>query len=937
MYKFFIALFLLHLSVSASAQQDNAFRKISGVVQDSLTHYTMTGVTVAVFKTIDTSYIDAQLTDNRGAFSLNKIPINQNVDLYITYSGYAPFRKHIIADSNNTSFDLGIIRLAKSYEELEEVVIVAPPVRMNGDTLEINPASFRLGPNAVVEDLLRRVNGIVVWGDGTITVNGKKVDNVYVDGKPFLSNSAKIATQNLPKNIIQKVQIYGERSGSPDQTGFGIADSLLTMNIKLKKGSKNGYLGKIEIAGGTSKKYEYNTSNILFTEFSRFALVAGVNNINKKISSISSALENGTYKNPNPNLSNAPDFEMDGSNTSGFYGLAFQHSFKPKRRVFLANDINADLIIHQNKSLVASDIISTALVSDLKQISHHQLISESRNNEALGNVSYRKQTKNTDFLLSADLNFSQQDFENNSMVELTEEKILKSTSNLVNNSDFKRGKMGIHGKYYFVDEKNLGLKSYFISIDVSHVNEKKYRTVQNDFSSFVSDVPDIFLNRRYNTENDEKNGKVNATYFGLKRLLLGNRDIPGLDLSLNTMFNLTNETSNNMVNDFDTVTSGYIMNHGLTYINNADTFQNVSSLNIEKVFLKSLEGRFHRSYKIEIKLKENVLALNNSSDISERNLNRRYNFFEPEITFLFNHINKEREITISYRNYITHKPPGIDMLFPVVDNIDLYTINHGNPFLKTENIFSNEIFIEYRKVRRGSNKSISASLKAVFSKTHNAITDSIIYDDAGKRMIYRVNVPFKNILKSTLSAAYSTKIRNQLLQFRYVGDYNVAAIPGYINSTYAVSNYFTLNHNFSVTYSVSEIITVDLTQLVSFSSVRLSSEKNTDLRNNLYITGVNANLNISPRCILSNSTQYVHNTYSQKQFVLWNMNLTYRFLKKEQLELKLSAFDILKKYKNIDTEVGYNYNLTKTSTGLQQFFMAGISFYPRAFGKKIKK
>src|SRR3712207_7941514 len=58
---------------------------------------------------------------------------------------------------------------------------------------------------------LFRSSGITVWSDGSITVNGRKVQSVLVDGKPFLgSTDSRVATQNLPKSAIDKIQLYQE-------------------------------------------------------------------------------------------------------------------------------------------------------------------------------------------------------------------------------------------------------------------------------------------------------------------------------------------------------------------------------------------------------------------------------------------------------------------------------------------------------------------------------------------------------------------------------------------------------------------------------------------------------------------------------------------------------------------------------------------------------
>src|SRR5690606_34496363 len=98
------------------------------------------------------------------------------------------------------------------------------------------------------------------------------------------------------------------------RSGFGIADSLLTLNVMLKKDSKAGYLGKVEAGAGSEKKYDVALTNIFFRENLSVALVVGGNNINKKATTVTEALKNSTFRNTNPNLSNAPDFTEDGTN-----------------------------------------------------------------------------------------------------------------------------------------------------------------------------------------------------------------------------------------------------------------------------------------------------------------------------------------------------------------------------------------------------------------------------------------------------------------------------------------------------------------------------------------------------------------------------------------------------------------------------------------------
>jgi hypothetical protein len=153
------------------------------------------------------------------------------------------------------------VSLALNHKDSAVVVTYTAPIRMNGDTLEINPGAFKMKGDAVVEELLNQVSGITIWSDGSITVNGKKVENLFVDGKPFMgSTDARVATQNLPKSAIDKIQLYQEYDRSKIGEVQQPQDSLLTMNIKLKESNKKGYFGKLGVGYGTRERFESDFS-----------------------------------------------------------------------------------------------------------------------------------------------------------------------------------------------------------------------------------------------------------------------------------------------------------------------------------------------------------------------------------------------------------------------------------------------------------------------------------------------------------------------------------------------------------------------------------------------------------------------------------------------------------------------------------------------------
>ncbi|MFV0604283.1 MAG: hypothetical protein ACK5NK_00455 [Niabella sp.] len=159
-------------------------------------------------------------------------------------------------------------------------------------------------------------------------MNGKPIPNVLVDGKPFMGqNDARIATQNLPKEAIDKIQVYSEVDRSLSQEQRKIQDSLLTMNIKLKENKKTGYFGKLGVGYGTRDRFETDLSFQMYNKTTSFGVGGGYNNINKNIGNLKEMFQNNTYRNYNPNLRYVGNFNNDGINKNHSIGGVFTHNF----------------------------------------------------------------------------------------------------------------------------------------------------------------------------------------------------------------------------------------------------------------------------------------------------------------------------------------------------------------------------------------------------------------------------------------------------------------------------------------------------------------------------------------------------------------------------------------------------------------------------------
>jgi hypothetical protein len=117
------------------------------------------------------------------------------------------------------------------------------PVTINNDTVEFNTENFKTQPNAVVEDLLKKLPGVTVDNDGTVRVNGQRINRVLVNGKEFFTGDPKIATKNLDADAVDKVQVFDKKSDRAEFTGVDDGQSEKAINLKLKKDRNKSLFG----------------------------------------------------------------------------------------------------------------------------------------------------------------------------------------------------------------------------------------------------------------------------------------------------------------------------------------------------------------------------------------------------------------------------------------------------------------------------------------------------------------------------------------------------------------------------------------------------------------------------------------------------------------------------------------------------------------------
>jgi outer membrane receptor protein involved in Fe transport len=269
-------LFVAFCSV-ASAQKFSINGQLSDTLQNPLP-----GATVLLLNRSDSSLVNFNSSDRNGFFEIRSISPGAYL-LKITYIGYRPYLTPIETPPERQTLDLGKIKLQPVANELEAIEIAADraPVTVKKDTIEFNAGAFKTNPNAVVEDLLKKLPGVEVDNEGNITAQGEQVKRVMVDGKNFFGTDPKLATRNLPADAIDKVQVFDKKSDQAAFTGIDDGEREKTINLELKAEKRNAVFGNSVAGAGTSERFQARLSLNKFSKGQQLSFLGMANNANE--------------------------------------------------------------------------------------------------------------------------------------------------------------------------------------------------------------------------------------------------------------------------------------------------------------------------------------------------------------------------------------------------------------------------------------------------------------------------------------------------------------------------------------------------------------------------------------------------------------------------------------------------------------------------------
>lgn len=277
---------------------------VSGTVIEEDTNEPAFSASVVLLKPVDSTLVAGASSGLDGKFSIKSVKPGKYI-FRITSVGFKPYYKDVQVAASKPSMAMGTILLETNAAVLDAIEVTArqAQVEMKADTFVYNAGAYRVPEGSALEELVKKLPGAEVAEDGTITINGKEVKKIMIDGKEFFDNDTRVAMKNLPTNMIEKIKSYDRKSDYTRMTGIEDGEEETVIDLSVKPEMKKGWISNVDGGYGTEKRYTGRFMVNHFTDKLRVTGLGGANNLNQngreamKEAGIDFVWENGKKEN----------------------------------------------------------------------------------------------------------------------------------------------------------------------------------------------------------------------------------------------------------------------------------------------------------------------------------------------------------------------------------------------------------------------------------------------------------------------------------------------------------------------------------------------------------------------------------------------------------------------------------------------------------------
>ena len=916
---------------------------VSGVVLDKEDDSPVMQATVQLLSLPDSTMAAGNVTNNNGRFSLSVKP--GKYVLKVSFVGYLTHMKEYRLSGSKPTLNVGKIALSSDAIMLSEATVTAeaPQVTVSGDTLGYNASAYRTPEGAMLEELVKKVPGAEVDDDGNVKINGKEVKKLLVDGKEFFGGDVKTGLQNLPVDMVDKIKAYDRQSDNARITGIDDGEEETVLDLTVKKGMNQGWVGNIDGGLGTEDRYSASANVNRFASHGdvskQFSVLGRVNNVGDQ--------RFGGGGGPRWRRNN-------GLNSSKMAGLNYAVETKKfdfgasVRYNYRDNDVQSlgqiDNFLLGNKPASYTNNNSASRNKNQNLNGHLRLEWRpdslttffmrgglSWGDSESGSNSLSSTYNSNPFEVVADP-YKFLDFEGESNAELDAIRVNASNSGSLSESNSLSANLNMQLTRKLNDEgRNITLRG------IGSYGDNESERYSNNITRYYGDgiiAMEDTIRRYIHTPTNNYNIGAEVSYSepiaDRVYLQFSYRFQYGYSESDNSTYNLPfgwvlsdglpNQFSQHQSEWLDPEQSKYAeykkYNHDARF-----TFR------VNRETWRLSAGMAFRPQNTKLSYKKGTYAVDTTRNVFN---------FSPEVDFRYQP-QKQTQLRFTYRGRTSD--PSMENLLPITDNSDPLNIRTGNPGLKPS--FSHNMGLHFNTFNMDAQRGIFSALNGSF--TQNAISNIRKYND--------------------VTGGWTTMPEN------INGNWNVFGMFG-INTAFKNNKKFNIGSFTNASYNnhVGYLTTGEMkdAQKNTTTSLSLGERLNGTYRNNWLEIGLNGSLNytfekdkLNPKnnqepytfsyggnlqvytpwnmTISTNMTNQARRGYSDASMnrneLIWNAQIAQSFLK-GALTFSFEWNDILKEQSNIMTSYDNSGRKTYTYNGINSYGMIRAIYRFNIFGSK---
>ena len=895
--KCLLMLLMILFSPMAFAQQSGV--NVTGSVVEQGSDTPIEQATVRLLNVKDSAMVRGVVSARNGSFTLKNVKKGSYL-LHITFIGYDPLYQPLQITGKKNPVNVGKLELSDGAIELGEAVVIgkAPEVTVRNDTVEYNADSYKVTEGSVLEDLLKKMPGVEVDSEGKITVNGKEVKKVMVDGKEFFSDDPKVASKNLPAKMIDKLQVLDKKSDMAQMTGFDDGEEETVINLTVKPGMKQGWFGNAYGGYGSKDRYEGNAMVNRFVNNDQITFMGGANNTNNMgFSDLASTMFSGMGGGGGRRGGFGAG---SGITSSGNAGLNFSKEFKPDKLTLGGNTRYS----HSDNDARSKSDRQNILPGDSSSYDNSEAMSRTKSDNF--GVDFRLEWKPdtmTQLIFRPSFSFSHSMNDNFSDATTLDNE--RDTVNTNKSSNYSESN-GYNLNASIDFSRKLNNKGRVFSATLSGGNSDSYSDGMNRSDIVYFNQTDALKNSIIDQRSRYDNKGFNYRAYVSWVEPIGHNNFIQATYSISqrkqeALKNVYNQDADGIYNVLD---SAYSQSYRNNFISQRASLS-----------FKSQRAKFN--YTIGLNLDPSYSSSENFvGDTTLSKITRKVVNLSPMAQFNYM-FDKRTNLRIMYNGRTSQ--PSMTQLQPVADISDPTNITIGNPDLNPR--YTNNVFIRFQQFTPEKQRAFM-----IMANGSYIINDIVSYTSYNQETGVKTTT-YKNVngnYSGNVRIMLNTPLKNKKFSINSMTMASFANSNGYINEEKNTNRNLILSERGGIDFRSSYLdlgVNGNIRYNATSNSLQKENNQNTFNYGAGGYTTIYLPLNFKIESDVNWSTNSGYGDGFKQNEVLWNASASKSFLKNNQGTLRFKIYDILQQRSNISRSITASYIQDSEYNTLGSYFM----------------